>query len=68
MPVQYLFSLTPTFNMDNTLSRETIFIIFAFSMKSPSIIDNIFQGLTYRFYILLLVDIIFHSRKKKIVN
>jgi len=65
----FIFSIWPTRNIDKTHLR--IFSIFFSNLrvKSPikkKIDNNIFEGMTYRFYILLLFD--FQNKQNNVVN
>jgi len=60
----FVFSLWPTHNIDKTHLHKIIFSMFLShpSVKSPvtkKIENNILDGMTFRFYILLLFDSVF---------
>jgi len=68
MSEQYLSSLLDPRTTDKTLSPKIEFLWFLtnLGLKSPKIReDNIFEGMTYECYILLLFDFVFDFQNKK---
>jgi len=71
----FVFSLLPTRNIDKTHLRRIIFYKFLSNLRVKSPItkkmdNNIFEGMTYRFYILLLFDFVFDIKniQNNVVN
>jgi len=63
----FVLSLWPTHNMDKTHLHKIIFFMFLRNLReklpiTKIIEDNIFEGMRYRFYILLLFDFIFELK------
>jgi len=63
----FVFSLWPTRNIDKMHLHKIVFSMFLSTLrvKSPitkKIKNNIFEGMTYQCYILMLFDFVFDSK------